>query len=175
MSRRRQPFAKRKSTRLKQCSTARLNITPSRLVADEGYGSAEMVGWLVDERGIEPHVKLIEKTERTDGTLSRSDFTFDPDSSLYVCPGGKELRKYHRAFSKPRDGLTKDGTMIYFARKHDCGACTLKPSVARTRPHARLRAPFMKLLATRRGRSQRLMPTLSHAAKGRRWRRSSLT
>ena len=27
----------------------------------------------------------------------------------------------------PRDGLTKDGTMIYFARKHDCEACALKP------------------------------------------------
>ena len=85
-----------------------------------------MVGWLVDERGIEPHVNLIDKAERTDGTFSRSDFAFDPESNLYVCPGGKELRKYHRAFSKPRDGLTKDGTMIYFARKHDCEACALK-------------------------------------------------
>ena len=34
------------------------DVTPSRLVADGGYGSAEMVGWLVDERKIEPHVKL---------------------------------------------------------------------------------------------------------------------
>jgi hypothetical protein len=30
-----------------------------------------MVGWLVDERGIEPHVKLIDKAERTEGTFSR--------------------------------------------------------------------------------------------------------
>src|SRR6202023_769816 len=36
-------------------------VAPSRLVADAGYGSAEMVGWLVDERGIEPHVKLMDK------------------------------------------------------------------------------------------------------------------
>jgi hypothetical protein len=92
-------------------------VTPSRLVADGGYGSAEMVGWLVDERGIEPHVNLVDKTERTDGTFSRSDFAFDLESNLYVCPGGKQLRKYHRAFAKSRDGLTKDGTMIYFARK----------------------------------------------------------
>ena len=103
------------------------DLTPSRLVADGGYGSAEMVGWLVDERGIEPHVKLIEKAERTDGTFSRNDFVFDPESNLYVCPGGNELRKYHRAFAKPRDGVTKEGTMIYFARKQDCGACALKP------------------------------------------------
>jgi hypothetical protein len=63
----------------------------------------------VDERGIEPHVNLIDKTERTDGTLSRSDFVFDPPRNLYVCPGGKELRKYHRTFAKPRDGPTKEG------------------------------------------------------------------
>jgi hypothetical protein len=35
-------------------------VTPSRLVADAGYGSAEMIRWLVDERGIEPHVKLMD-------------------------------------------------------------------------------------------------------------------
>ena len=58
------------------------DVTPSRRVADGGYGSAEMVGWLVDERGIEPHVNLIDKAERTDGTLSRSDFTFDPENNL---------------------------------------------------------------------------------------------
>jgi hypothetical protein len=86
-----------------------------------------MVGWLVDERGIEPHVKLMDKSERTDGALSRSDFAFDPAGNHYVCPSGKELRKYHRSFSKPRDGVTKEGTMIYFARQHDCEACALKP------------------------------------------------
>ena len=31
------------------------DVAPSRLVANGGYGSTEMVGWLVDERGIEPH------------------------------------------------------------------------------------------------------------------------
>jgi transposase len=109
-------------------------VAPSRLVADAGYGSAEMVGWLVDERGIEPHVKLMDKSERTDGALSRSDFAFDPAGNRYVCPGGKELRKYHRSFSKPRDGVTKEGTMIYFARQHDCDACALKPKCCPNAP-----------------------------------------
>jgi hypothetical protein len=62
-------------------------VAPSRLVADAGYGSVEMIGWLVDERGIEPHVKLMDKSERTDGALSRSDFAFDPEGNRYVCPG----------------------------------------------------------------------------------------
>jgi hypothetical protein len=47
-------------------SAGQFDVTPSRLVADGGYGLAEMVGWLVDERGIEPHVNLIDKAERTD-------------------------------------------------------------------------------------------------------------
>src|ERR1700677_430191 len=68
-------------------TTEQFDITPSRLVADAGYGSAEMIEWLGDERGIEPHVKLMDKSERTDGTFSRSDFAYDPDRNLYVCPG----------------------------------------------------------------------------------------
>ena len=52
-----------------------------------------MLGWLVDERGIEPHVKVFDKSERSDGTFSRGDFAYDAECDLYVCPGGKELRK----------------------------------------------------------------------------------
>jgi transposase len=110
------------------------DLAPSRLVADAGYGSAEMLGWLVDERGIEPHVKVFDKSERKDGTFSRSDFAYDAEANVYVCPGGKELKKYHRNFSKPRDGLTKAGTLLYFARKRDCDACALKPKCCPNMP-----------------------------------------
>jgi len=47
----------------------RFDVHPSRLVADAGYGSAEMLGRLAEERGIEPHVKVFDKSERTDGTF----------------------------------------------------------------------------------------------------------
>ncbi len=33
----------------------RLGVEPARLAADTGYGAAEMLNWLVAERGIEPH------------------------------------------------------------------------------------------------------------------------
>jgi transposase len=111
-----------------------LDLAPSRLVADASYGSAEMLGWLVDERAIEPHVKVFDRSERTDGTFSRGDFAYDPERNVYVCPAGKELKKYHRSFSKPRVGVTKEGTMIYFARKHDCDACALKPKCCPNMP-----------------------------------------
>ena len=50
--------------------------------------------------------------------------SIDPELMIRMLIVG---RKYHRALAKPRDGVTKDGTMIYFARKHDCDACVLKP------------------------------------------------
>jgi hypothetical protein len=28
---------------------------PERLIGDTGYGSAKMLDWLVEDRGIEPH------------------------------------------------------------------------------------------------------------------------
>lgn len=101
-------------------------VKPSRLIGDAGYGSAEMLGWLVEERGIEPHVKVFDRSERTDGTFSRSDFVFDDEHDLYVCPGGRELRRYRRAFSIPRASVRKDGTIRYRASKFDCEACALK-------------------------------------------------
>jgi hypothetical protein len=112
----------------------RFDVTPSRLVGDAGYGSAEMVGWLVDEREIEPHVKLMDKSERTDGTFSRSDFVYDAKRDLYECAGGKELRKYRRAFTTPRDGVSKDGRITYRAIQRDCNACALKPKCCPNMP-----------------------------------------
>ena len=103
------------------------DVQPSRLVADAGYGSAEMLGWLVDERGIEPHVKVFDKSERTDGAFSRGHFAYDTEADVYICPGGNELMTYRRAFAVPRDGVMKDGTIRYRASKFDCEACALKP------------------------------------------------
>ena len=69
----------------------RFGLYPSRLLADSAYGSAEMLGWLVDEHGIEPHVPVFDKSARKDGTFSREDFSYDPASDVYICPGGKTL------------------------------------------------------------------------------------
>src|SRR5579863_10110946 len=74
----------------------RLQIKPSRLAADTGYGSAEMLAWLVDEREIEPHIPVFDKFKRTDGTISRDDFTYDSDADAYTCPAGKPLRRRRR-------------------------------------------------------------------------------
>jgi hypothetical protein len=74
----------------------RFGLKPQSLVADSAYGSAENVAWLVKQRGIAPHIPLFDKSNRTDGTLSRSDFVFDAEQDRYTCPEGKHLVQFHR-------------------------------------------------------------------------------
>src|ERR1700689_5800493 len=63
--------------RMIERSLDRFDLYPARLLGDSAYGSAEMLGWLVYEHGIEPHVTVFDKSTRQDGTFSRDDFTYD--------------------------------------------------------------------------------------------------
>ena len=85
-----------------------------------------MLGWLVDEQKIEPHIPVLDRSERPDGTFSNSEFAFDAEADEYTCPAGKRLKKYWRTMRKPRTEITKDGFRRYHARKQDCAACPLK-------------------------------------------------
>lgn len=98
----------------------RHGLYPERFIGDTGYGSAEMLGWLVEEKGIEPHVPVFDKSKRDDGTFSRDDFTFDHERDCYVCPAGKLLRTTGSL-------VNDDATYLYRASTRDCSACHLKP------------------------------------------------
>jgi len=102
------------------------DLSPQRLAADTAYGSAEMLDWLVNAQEIEPHIPVIDKSNREDGTFSRSDFTYDQAGDLYRCPGGSELKQHRRAFSTPRTDAPPDDTLRYRASKADCDGCALK-------------------------------------------------
>jgi transposase len=97
----------------------RFGLKPERLVGDTAYGAAPMLNWLVEEKGIAPHIPVFDKSKRDDGTFSRSDFRYDPTSDVYHCPAGKTLTT--------TGTLVNDGTtLLYLARKHDCDGCELK-------------------------------------------------
>ena len=97
----------------------RFDLYPQRLAGDTAYGSAEMLGWLVHERGIEPHVPVFDKSKRSDGSFSREDFTYDHEGDVYFCPGGKMLTC--------KGTVVNDNQLLYRASKYDCDLCTLKP------------------------------------------------
>jgi len=105
--------------RMIERSMQRFDLYPAKVMGDSAYGSAEMLGWLVYEHGIEPHVTVFDKSVRKDGTFSREDFTYDHAGDIYYCPGGKMLTT---------TGSLLDGTTLrYRASKYDCQACCLKP------------------------------------------------
>jgi hypothetical protein len=52
----------------------RFNIKPTYLAADTAYGSVETLNWIVNEKKIAPHIPVIDKSKREDGTFSREDF-----------------------------------------------------------------------------------------------------
>jgi transposase len=96
----------------------RLGLKPKRLTADTAYGSAATLTWIVNEKKIAPHIPVIDKSKREDGTFSREDFTFDKGRNVYVCPMGKLLKSTGRILT---------GQMLrYRASTYDCGPCPLK-------------------------------------------------
>lgn len=105
--------------RMIERSMKRFDLYPARLMGDSAYGSAEMLGWLVHEHGIEPHVTVFDKSARQDGTFSRDDFAYDQARDFYLCPGGKKLTTTGTL-------VNDNATMLYRASKHDCAGCALK-------------------------------------------------
>jgi transposase len=97
----------------------RFGLHPERLAGDTAYGSAEMLNWLVEERHIAPHIPVIDKSARRDGTFAREDFRYDHRSDTYTCPAGKTLTT--------TGTLVNEGaTLLYRGSTLDCGACQFK-------------------------------------------------
>jgi transposase len=104
----------------------RFGLKPDRLIGDTNYGTAEILGWMVDEKHIEPHVSVWDKTQHRDETLSSSDFQWDEPADEYRCPQGHVLRRQWRAFKNVRTHVTKAGTIIYRSSQSDCATCPMK-------------------------------------------------
>lgn len=102
------------------------DIKPRRLVGDTAYGTAPLLGWMVQDKQIEPHVPVWDKTARKDGSLSVGDFQWVPERNEYVCPAGHALRNDRRQFTTPRTHITKADTVIFRASQTDCTSCARK-------------------------------------------------
>ena len=96
----------------------RFGLKPERLAADTAYGTGRTLNSLMDH-GIEPHIPVWDKSQRTDGTFSRVDFEYDRERDVYTCPRGNTLRTTGTVHS--------DDTLRYRARTSDCRTCRLKP------------------------------------------------
>jgi transposase len=109
----------------------RFDIKPERLAADTAYGSGANLNWLVNDKKIAPHIPVIDRSKREDGTFSRDDFTFDKERNLYTCPAGKALTT--------TGSLVNDGeTLLYMASMRHCRSCPLKAQCCPKAPFRRV-------------------------------------
>ena len=115
----------------------RFGLKPDWMAADTAYGSADNLVWLALKRQILPFIPVFDKSERKDGTWSRSDFTWDEDNDCFICPEGKELRHNRRAYSDTGRATQELKTRKYRALKADCVDC---PSKAKCCPNSEVRA-----------------------------------
>ena len=108
----------------------RFDMKPDRLVGDTAYGAAPILGWMVNDKQIEPHVPVWDKSVRNDGTFSRTDFNFDAKHDRYACPGGKFLTSTGRT--------TGADTRLYLASVYDCQGCPMKTQCCPNTSHRKI-------------------------------------
>lgn len=109
----------------------RLKLKPERLIGDTAYGAAPMLGWLVEQKKIEPHVPVWDRSERVDGTFNRAEFRFNAKEDRYECPGGKYLMSTGQ--------VTSEDTLLYLASRADCQSCLLKARCCPNTPVRRIK------------------------------------
>ncbi len=109
----------------------RFDLKPERLAGDTAYGSGANLDWLVNEAKIAPHIPVVDKSKREDGTFSREDFTFDKERNVYTCPAGKVLTTTGKV-------ATDGETLYYRAKTRDCRSCLFKAQCCPKAPLRRL-------------------------------------
>ena len=102
----------------------RFGLKPKRLIGDTAYGTAPMLGWLVNDKQIAPHIPVFDKSVRTDGTFSVSDFTFDAAQNQYQCPNGNLLNPPWQR--NPIWRMKDQDSTVYRASQRHCVNCTFK-------------------------------------------------
>src|SRR6476659_6214879 len=137
----------------------RFDIKPERLAGDTAYGSRANLNWLVKDKDIAPHIPVIDKSKRGDGTFSREDFTFD---KTVTCTSARRTRCSRRRASWSTTGRhfsigQKRATVVVACSRHNA---------VRRRPSAKSRAVSTRKLATLPGRWPRRRRSSNHPATG---------
>ena len=107
------------------------DLKPKWLAGDTAYGSGKNLNWLVNDAKIAPHIPVVDKSKREDGTFSREDFRFDKERNIYICPAGKTLTTTGKL-------VNDEETLLYLSRTRDCRSCLLKARCCPKTPFRRI-------------------------------------
>ena len=102
---------------------ANLEFKETEVVADKGYYSAGEVSRCVEEN-ITPHIPKADTSANTkQGLYGKSQFRYDAQKDVYVCPGNQELTY--------RFGTFELGRELRYYRARGCKHCALKAQCTR--------------------------------------------
>jgi hypothetical protein len=101
-----------------------------RLAAVTAYGSAANLNWRINEKRMEPHILLIDKSKWEGCAFTRCTFE---QASIYICPALDILNMTGK--------IMHDNSLLYRASKPDCDAMSLAPSrLSRRQARSRIRS-----------------------------------
>jgi transposase len=102
---------------------ANLEFQQAEVVADKGYYNAAEVSRCVDQ-GITPFIPKADTSANTkQGLYGKSQFRYDAQKDVYVCPGNQELTYRFRTYELGRG--------LKYYRAKGCKDCALKPRCTR--------------------------------------------
>ncbi len=105
-------------------------IKPKRLMGDTAYGAGANLDYLINDKGIEPHIPVIDKSGRDDGTYSIAEFTWIAEDNEYRCPHDKRLRT--------TGNVTAQDTLLFRSRNKECAVCPDKHKCCPSTPNRRI-------------------------------------
>jgi len=106
---------------------------------------------------IAPHIPVVDKSKRDDGTFSREDFTFYKEGNVYICPAFNVLTTTGK--------IMNDEMFFYRASVRGCAACSFKTRCCRKEPARKiLRSIYEEARDAARARSPRPTPSSNRAA-----------
>jgi len=98
----------------------RWRVRPQRVIADTTYGTMDNIRVLEGEEGIRAYVPLPD-WEHQRGYLGSSQFTYDAEHDVYVCPEGALLRPFRRELKAEKVEYRADAAICNAClRKVDC-------------------------------------------------------
>ena len=97
------------------------DIKPDRLIGDAAYGTAPMLAWMVDEKDIEPHVPVWDKTELGDD-FSLTNSLLVIFTLIAIDVGFSLLKLRSRWVSRLIDGeptiIVENGKLLHVRLRH---------------------------------------------------------
>jgi len=124
---------------------ANLELQQTEVVADKGYYNATEVSRCVEQH-ITPHIPKADTSANTQqGLFGKSQFRYDAQRDVYVCPGNQELTYRFATFELGRE--------LRYYRASACNRCALKPQCTRNKANRTItreaNEPLMEAMAQR--------------------------